>query len=280
MIVDVLTLFPGMFDSVLGSSILGRAVSAGQIRVNLRDFREFASGVHRKVDDSPYGGGPGMVLKPEPVVRAVRACASGNWPGEPPGELPSPRLIMLTPQGRRMNQALVRELAAEQRLLLLCGHYEGFDERIRLAFPWTEVSIGDYVLTGGELSAMVLIDAVARLLPGVLGDGDSTQEESFEDGLLEYPQYTRPPEFEGMKVPDILLGGHHAKIAEWRQELARRRTRERRPDLWEAWIAAHPPEEPRKRKGRRARKPAAGDETPDVSLRDDPEGPAAERTGP
>lgn len=280
MIVDVLTLFPGMFGQVLGGSILGRAAAAGRIRVNLRDFREFASGVHRKADDTPYGGGPGMVLKPEPVIRAVRACAGGEWPGDPQPGLPAPRLVMLSPQGRRLDQTLVRELAAEERLLLLCGHYEGYDERIRLAFPWTEVSIGDYVLTGGELPAMVLVDAVARLLPGVLGDGNSTQEESFEDGLLEYPQYTRPPEFEGMKVPEILLGGHHAKIAEWRREQARSRTRERRPDLWEAWIAAHPPEEPRKRKGRRKAKPAAPDGVPEESMRDGTGGSAAERTGP
>jgi len=223
-----------------------------------------------------------MVLKPDPVVAAVRACASGTWPGAEEPNAPAPRLIMLTPQGRRLDQALAKELATEPRLLMLCGHYEGFDERIRQSFEWTEVSIGDYVLTGGELAAMVVIDAVARLLPGVLGDGTSPDEESFEDGLLEYPQYTRPPEFEGKRIPDILLSGHHAEIAKWRLEEAKRRTRERRPDLWEAWLAAHPPEEPRKRKGkRRGTTSVATDETPEKSTRDAPDlGPTAERTGP
>jgi tRNA (guanine37-N1)-methyltransferase len=231
-IFDVLTLFPGMFESVLSASILGRARAAGVLTVNLRNFREFGDGLHRKVDDSPYGGGPGMVLQPGPVTRAVRSVLAEC--GEP-----APKLVMLTPQGRRFTQAEAAEYAALPRIVMLCGHYEGFDERIRLGFPWDEVSVGDYVLTCGELPAMTVIDSVARLLPGVLGDGESADEESFSEGLLEYPQYSRPPEFEGIKVPDILLSGHHAEIRKWRLEQSKQRTKERRPDLWAEWERKH-----------------------------------------
>ncbi len=268
MIFDVLTLFPGMFPGVTGASILGRAQAAGKLAVRPRDIRVFGEGVHRKVDDTPCGGGPGMVLKCGPIFSAVRACLAGEWPGESsqPPEV-EPKLVMLTPQGRPLTQTLARQLAQESHLILLCGHYEGFDERIRTGFPWLEVSIGDYVLTGGELPAMVLIDAVSRLLPGVLGDHGSAGDDSFSDGLLEYPQYTRPVEFEGMAVPSVLLGGNHAAVAAWRLEQAKARTRERRPDLWQAWVQANP--EPPAKSARRRKKPrvdqAASGNLPDAS---------------
>ncbi|MCK6439820.1 MAG: tRNA (guanosine(37)-N1)-methyltransferase TrmD [Planctomycetes bacterium] len=225
--VDVLTLFPAMFDGVLGESILKRARDAGVLDVRLTNFRDYAEGRHKKVDDTAYGGGPGMVLKCEPVFSAVRAVL---------GDDQDAHLVLLTPQGKTLTQNKVRELAGKRRIVMLCGHYEGYDERIRQGFPWDEISIGDYVLTGGELAAMVVIDAVARLLPGTLGDETSATEESFEQGLLEYPQYTRPPVYEGMAIPDILLSGHHEEIAKWRRRMAEERTRERRPDLWRQYM--------------------------------------------
>ncbi|MBI4576275.1 MAG: tRNA (guanosine(37)-N1)-methyltransferase TrmD [Planctomycetes bacterium] len=222
--IDVLTLFPGMFLPFLDESILGRARRRGLLEVQVHDLRHWAEeDRHRSVDDRPYGGGPGMVLMPGPVTRAVEAVQ---------GACPRPgRLILLTPQGRRLDQALLAGLAREERLVLVAGHYEGFDERVRLALAPEEVSVGDYVLTGGELPALVLIDGTARLLPGVLGDGTSAACESFGEGLLEYPQYTRPAEFRGMRVPEVLLSGDHGAIARWRSEQSLRRTRERRPDL-------------------------------------------------
>jgi tRNA (guanine37-N1)-methyltransferase len=268
MIFDVLTLFPGMFPGVTEASILGRAQASGKLAVRLRDFRVFGEGVHRKVDDTPCGGGPGMVLKCGPVFSGVRACLEGSWPGEPvQPPAATPRLVMMTPQGRPLTQGLAQELASEQHLVLLCGHYEGFDERIRLGFPWLEVSIGDYVLTGGELPAMVLIDAVARLLPGVLGDHGSAGEDSFSDGLLEYPQYTRPIDFEGMPVPPVLLGGNHGAVAAWRLEQAKARTRERRPDLWQKWTEANPSPPPKNRRRRKSgeRQTKASGESPQAS---------------
>ena len=221
--IDVLTLFPEMFPGVLGASILGRAAERGLVDVRVHDIRDWSRDAHRKVDDRPDGGGPGMVLAPGPVVdavRAVRAMAANEG-----------RLVLLTPQGELFSQARARDLAREERLVLVCGHYEGFDERIRAILSPEELSIGPYVLTGGEPAALVVIDAVARLVPGVLGCAESCRTESFSerDGLLEGPQYTRPREHEGLRVPEVLTGGNHAEIETWRAREAERRTRERRP---------------------------------------------------
>lgn len=225
--IDILTLFPGLVGAVLAESIPRIAREKGVVEYHLTNFRDFAQGVHQAVDDRPYGGGAGMVLKPEPVFKAVRhVLAADDRPAH---------MVLLTPQGRRFDQQTALELSGKQRLLMLCGRYEGYDERIRLGFGWDEISIGDYVLSGGELGALVITDAVVRLLPGVLGRDESAEEDSFGLGqhgrLLEYPHYTRPVEFEGMKVPQVLQSGHHAEIAKWRLEQARKRTRERRPDL-------------------------------------------------
>jgi len=221
--IDVLTLFPEMFESPLGYSILKRAREQGLVEIVLTNIRDFAKDSYRKVDDKPYGGGPGMVMMPGPVFDGfehVERLAPEKG-----------RVILLTPQGQRFNQARARELAQEQRLILIAGRYEGFDERIRIGLDAEQISLGDYVLNGGELPAMVLIDAVVRLLPGALGDEDSAKDDSFSEGLLEYPHYTRPEVFRGMKVPDILLSGDHGKIAAWRHQQALERTRQNRPDL-------------------------------------------------
>ncbi len=221
--IDVLTLFPEMFESPLNASILKRAQDSGIVQVACTNIRDFSRDNYRKVDDKPYGGGPGMVLMPGPVFECfdhVQALASQQG-----------RVIMLTPQGRRFDQAMAAELSRETRLIFLAGRYEGFDERIGLGLNAEPVSIGDYVLSGGELAAMVIIDSVVRLLPGALGDDTSSLEESFSEGLLEYPHYTRPEVYREMKVPEILLSGDHAKIAQWRKDQALARTRARRPDL-------------------------------------------------
>jgi tRNA (guanine37-N1)-methyltransferase len=221
---DVLMLFPEIFSGYVGQSILKLAIQRGLVAVNLWNMRDWATGKHRSVDDRPFGGGPGMVLRCEPVFKCIEAVQAE---ADPPG-----RLIMLTPQGQRLEQRLVADLAQEKRLLLLCGRYEGFDERIRLGLQPTEISIGDYVTCGGEVPAMVIIDAVSRLLPGVLGDEESPIEESFgELGLIEYPHYTRPREFRGMRVPDVLVKGNHQEIARWRRRQSELRTRQRRADL-------------------------------------------------
>jgi len=221
--VDVLTLFPQMFESHLGCSILKRAQEMGLVEIALTDIRDFAADKYRKADDKPYGGGPGMVMMPGPLfdcVEHVRKLSPEKG-----------RVILLTPQGQRFDQRKAVELSKEKRLILIAGKYEGFDERIRIGLDAEQISIGDYVLNGGELAAMVIIDAVVRLLPSALGDEDSTKDDSFSEGLLEYPQYTRPEVFRGMKVPDILLSGDHAKIAEWRYQQALERTKKWRPDL-------------------------------------------------
>jgi len=221
--VDVLTLFPQMFESPLGCSILKRAQESSLAEIALTDIRDFAADSYRKVDDKPYGGGPGMVMMPGPVFDCVEHV-----------QKLSPekgRVILLTPQGQRFDQKKAVELSKEKRLILIAGKYEGFDERIRIGLDAEQISIGDYVLNGGELAAMVIIDAVVRLLPGALGDEDSPKDDSFSEGLLEYPQYTRPEVFRDMKVPDILLSGDHAKIAEWRKQQALERTKKWRPDL-------------------------------------------------
>lgn len=219
--VDVVTLFPSMFDGPLDESIVKRAREAGLLDLKITDLRDFTHDVHRTVDDRPFGGGPGMVLKPEPVFEAVEALRTA-----------ATQVIMLAPVGRRFQQEIARELVEHEHLLLLCGSYEGFDERIREALVDDVISIGDFVLTNGALPAMVLIDSVTRLIPGVLGHEDSASEESFgADGMLEYPHYTRPAEFRGMKVPEVLLSGNHAKIAKWRQQQAQELTAEHRPEL-------------------------------------------------
>ena len=224
MIFDVLTLFPLMFDSPLSASILKRAIEAGLIEVNIRDIRDFAEGRHKQADDRPYGGGSGMVMMPQPIADALRSI--------PSAEEDEKRLtLLLSPQGRPFNQAFAEELAEVDRLILICGHYEGIDERIRELYVDEELSIGDYVLTGGELGAMVVMDAVSRLVPGVVGDPESLIEESFSDRLLEYPHYTRPEVFEGRRVPEVLLSGHHENIRRWRRRQRIKRTALRRPDL-------------------------------------------------
>ena len=224
--VDVITIFPGLFEGVASHSILRLAREKGLLDLVLTDLREYTTDRHRSVDDRPFGGGPGMVLKVEPVVEAVRDVrARAPEPG---------KLLLPCPRGRVFNQALAREWAQERRLILIAAHYEGYDERIAGILKPERVSIGDYVLTGGELPALVIMDAVVRLLPGALGDPESAKSESFapeNEGLLEYPQYTRPAEFEGHAVPDVLLSGDHARIAAWRREQARARTRASRPDL-------------------------------------------------
>lgn len=222
---DVLTLFPGMFPGYLGQSLLNKAIEKRLVSVQVHDLRDWSDEPHRKVDDRPYGGGPGMILMVEPVVRAVEAIQ----PLEPtPAEL-----ILLTPGGQPLDQRLIEELATVPRFLLLCGRYEGFDQRVSDILQPREISVGDYILNGGEVAAMVMIDTLVRMVPGVLGDEQSSIEDSFSRGnrLLEYPQYTRPREFRGLEVPDVLLSGNHPEIRRWRDEQSRRRTEHRRRDL-------------------------------------------------
>lgn len=223
--IDVLTLFPEALEPYFTSSIIGRAQTAGVASIQCTNIRDFALDRHRSVDDRPYGGGPGMVMMCQPLFDALETVEK-----EDPAP---PTRILLSPQGEQLSQNTVHELSRKERLLLICGHYEGFDERIREILQPREISIGDYVLSGGEPAAMVLVDAVVRLLPGALGDEESCADESFSHGLLEYPQYTRPREFRGKQVPDVLLSGDHARIEQYRREQALRRTRERRPDLLE-----------------------------------------------
>ena len=220
--IDVVTIFPPLLAGAFEHSIVKRARDRGIVDVQIHDLREHTDDRHRTVDDYPYGGGAGMVMKPEPWFRAVESLRGQGDPG---------RTILLTPQGKRLNQRLTQRLASEDRLIILCGRYEGVDERVREHLVDEEVSIGDYVLSGGEPAAVVLVDAVVRLQPGALGSAESTVEESFADGLLEYPQYTRPPEFRGWRVPDILLSGDHGAVDRWRREQQIERTRQRRPDL-------------------------------------------------
>lgn len=218
--IDILTLFPEMFPGVMETSILGRAQAAGIMEILVHNIRDYTDNKHRKTDDYPFGGGAGMVMMAQPIFDSVDAVLSG-------GEA---RRILLSPRGKQLTPELARALSKESRLLLLCGHYEGVDERV-MSIMDEEISIGDYVLTGGELPAMVLVDCLSRFIPGVLGGVDSAVDESFSDGLLEYPQYTRPADFRGMQVPEILLNGHHANIQKWRHQQAVQKTRVNRPDL-------------------------------------------------
>ena len=220
--IDVVTIFPGMLEGPLRESLLGKAIADGLVEVRLHDLREFTEDRHRTVDDESFGGGPGMVMKPEPWFAAVESL------GEDRG-----RVILLSPAGRRLDRDLVHELSAEPHLTLLSGRYEGVDERVVEGLPAEEISIGDYVLSGGELAALVLIEAVTRLIPGVIGREESHERDSFEDGLLDHPHYTRPAEFRGMVVPEVLRSGHHAEIERWRREAALDKTRRNRPDLLE-----------------------------------------------
>ena len=223
--VDVLTIFPDLIERVLSFGIPGRALKAGLVTLEVHDLRDHTDDVHRSVDDAPYGGGAGMVFKPEPIARALRSIAADGRTLD--------RVIFMTPEGKRLDQATANRLSLEDHLVLLCGHYRGIDERIRQRYVREEISIGDYSVSGGELPALVLIDAVARLIPGAIGDAESALEDSFQDGLLDCPWYTRPEVFEGLSVPEVLLSGNHHLIATWRREQAMRRTRERRPDLLE-----------------------------------------------
>jgi tRNA (guanine37-N1)-methyltransferase len=221
--IDILTLFPPVFEAPFSFGIFQRAIENGLVELNIVDIRDYTHDKHHAADDTPYGGGAGMVLKPEPIFEAVEAIKAGVKDG--------PRVVLMTPQGRPFSQAIAAELARESHLVFICGHYEGVDERVREHLATDEISIGDYVLTGGELPAMVVIDAVVRLLPGVLGSEDSHREDSHASGLLEYPQYTRPADFRGWQVPEVLVSGDHARVARWRREQIIRRTLERRPDL-------------------------------------------------
>lgn len=226
--VDVLTLFPDMFESVLNQSILKRAREAKKINVVLTDLREYTSDRHRTCDDRPFGGGPGMVMKAEPIDKALKKIHKGKKRGDIP-------VIYLSPQGSVFSQNKAQQLSSEKRLILLCGHYEGIDQRVIDKWVTEEISIGDYILTGGELPALVILDSVCRLIPEVLGNQNSAAEETFSHDLLEYPQYTRPAEFEGESVPEILLSGDHQKIEAWRLQQAVRRTKQRRPDLYKKY---------------------------------------------
>ena len=222
----MVTIFPEMIRAALGYSIVGRAQKAEAVQIGVHDLRDWTADRHRKTDDAPYGGGAGMVMTPGPLFAAVESL-------EPS---PETRVILMTPQGQTLTQAKAVELSQAAHLILLCGHYEGFDERVRTHLATEELSIGDYVLTGGELPALVVIDAVTRLRPGVLGNEESAQGDTFTEALLEYPHYTRPPDFRGWRVPEILLSGHHAEIAKWRRKEQMRRTRARRPDLWAQFV--------------------------------------------
>jgi tRNA (guanine37-N1)-methyltransferase len=218
--IDVLTIFPAIIEGPLRESLLGKAIEAGILDVRVHDIRDHATGRHRQVDDEPFGGGPGMVMMADPLFRAVEALGEGHK-----------RVILLSPAGRRLDQPLVRELASEPWLVLVSGRYEGVDERVVEGLPAEEVSIGDYVVSGGELPALVVIEAVTRLVPGVVGTEESLARESFEEGLLDHPHYTRPQEYRGLRVPDVLVSGDHARIEEWRRRAAEEKTRRNRPDL-------------------------------------------------
>lgn len=245
--IDVFTIFPGLVDSFCAQSLLGKAREGGLLDLRLHDPRDHTSDVHRTVDDAPFGGGAGMVMKPEPLFEAVEAILGIEPLRAGDARVPPCPVVMMTPQGRRFDHGLARELAGQERLVVLAGHYEGFDERVRMHLATHEVSIGDFVVTGGEIPAMLLVDAVARLRPGVVGLATATDTDSFAAGRIEHPHYTRPAEFRGWRVPDVLLSGHHGEVERWRRREGLRRTWERRPDLLDGlaltdeertWLAA------------------------------------------
>jgi tRNA (guanine37-N1)-methyltransferase len=236
--IDILTLFPEMFSGVFGSSILAKAKEKDLVQFRLTNFRDYAPNKHQKVDDYPYGGGGGMVLKPEPIFLALEDVMKLKEDNEIQPNGLKPRIILMCPQGQRYDQKKAEELSKEDHLIFICGHYEGYDERIREHIVTDEISIGDFVLTGGELAAMVIVDSVVRLRKGVLGNETSPQTDSFSTCLIEYPHYTRPAEYRGMKVPDVLLSGHHLRIEEWRRKQALFRTWSKRPDLLESYNAS------------------------------------------
>lgn len=220
--IDILTIFPDIFKPVLNESIIKRAQESGRVKIAVHNLRDYSQDKHRKIDDRPFGGGPGMVFKPEPIFEAIKKIRSKSRKA---------KVILLSPQGKVLNQKLAEKLSKDRHLILICGHYEGIDERVRLRLVDEEISIGDYILTGGELPAMILVDTVVRLVPGVLGDEKSIESESFSQNLLEYPQYTRPANYKGIKVPKVLLSGDHQAIAKWRKEQAHKITQKKRPDL-------------------------------------------------
>ncbi len=229
MFFDILTLFPSMFDGPFSDSIIRRAVERGLVSIHIDNIRDYTHDKHKTVDDYPYGGDAGMLMKPQPLAEAIRSAVDRRKDH-------SPKVILLTPQGRKLDQHIVNDLVFQESLILICGRYKGVDQRVRDKYVDDELSIGDYVLSGGEIPAMVLVDSIVRLIPGVLGNRDSAEKDSHFQGLLSPPQYTRPEVFEDMKVPDILLSGHHRKIVEWQEQCARELTKNRRPDLWERYI--------------------------------------------
>ena len=224
--IDVVTIFPDLIHAVLGFSIVKRAREAGAVEILVHNLRDWAPGIHRSTDEIPYGGGAGMLMRPGPIFDAVESLP----------RVPETRVGLLTPQGETFTQAKALEFSHCPHLVLICGHYEGFDERVREHLVTDEISVGDYVLTGGEIPALTVIDAITRLQPGVLGNSASAEDDTFSDGLLEHPHYTRPPDFRGWRVPDVLLSGHHAEIAKWRRKEQFRRTQARRPDLWAEFV--------------------------------------------
>ena len=238
--IDVITIFPGLFDAFLRESLLGIAIPGGFAEVAIHDLRDWTEDRHRTVDDAPYGGGPGMVMKPGPLVEAIQSVAGPKGPGR------EARVVLMSPQGQRLDQARLADLACQARVVLVCGRYEGVDQRVIDLAVDEEISIGDYVLSGGEVPAMAVIEGMVRLIPGVLGNPDSVREESFQQGLLEGPHYTRPAEFGGLGVPEVLCSGDHGAVARWRAEQARERTRRRRPDLLERHLVESTQGEPRR----------------------------------
>ncbi len=237
MIIDIITIFPDMFRGPFTESMIGRAMESGLVDIRIHNLRDYAEGRHKVTDDYPFGGGAGMVMKPEPIFAAVEDLVGQTAPWGPDGPGAGTRVILLCPQGRTFDQFAARELSGAERLVFICGHYEGVDERVRQALVTDEFSLGDFILTGGEPAAIAMVDAVVRLVPGVLGHELSAVEESYSDGLLEYPQYTRPKDFREWSVPDVLLSGHHENIRKWRREQSLRRTLARRPDLLAAATA-------------------------------------------
>lgn len=242
--INVMTLFPEIFNSYIGESMMKKAVDNNILAVNIYNIRNFSENKHKKVDDYPFGGGAGMVMTPQPILSTYRHIIEEN-------KLEKPRVIYLSPKGKTFTQDMAKSLSKEDNLIFLCGHYEGIDQRVIDMIVTDELSIGDYVLTGGELPALVMIDSISRLIPGVLNKSESYEDETFEGDLLEYPQYTRPREYEGHKVPDVILSGNHQKIDQWRKEESEKLTKERRPDLWTSYIEKNPVKEVKKNRRKR-----------------------------